>query len=130
MFSSIPAYVTSIPLVFTGIFSLYWPLARYGLYGLASPTVQSSGRKASPFVYATGIRDIALGVTTLALHLKGNEDGVTILLVAAAITGLCDGCVVWFNGGKVLRGKAWGHWIGSTVLLVPFIAARVLSHAN
>jgi hypothetical protein len=129
-FSPLPAYIVGVPLVFTGLFALRDPLAAHTLFGVPSPSSSPSptanNNNISPFVYAKAVRDMALGLTCLGLHLQGNETGVTAILAAAVFTGLGDGWIVWCFGGEELRGKAWGHWAPTVVLMAPLVVRRML----
>ncbi|KAH6895980.1 hypothetical protein B0T10DRAFT_479253 [Thelonectria olida] len=92
--SSFPACLVGVPLVFTGLFALRDPLAAHTLFGVPRPSPSPSttvNNNISPFVYAKAVRDMALGLTCLGLHLQGNETSVTAVLAAAAFTGLGDG---------------------------------------
>lgn len=129
-----PAYLLGAPLVFVGLFALRNPLAAHQLFGVpyAMPkdgaqrdTTRGTGW--SPFLYAKAIRDVALGLVCLRLQYQGNDSAVTTVLAASVVIGIGDGCIVWSEGGDSLRHKAWEHWIGTSVLLAPWVVMRMLT---
>ncbi|KAI5463595.1 hypothetical protein BGZ63DRAFT_381804 [Mariannaea sp. PMI_226] len=138
-YSSISVYCVGAPLVFTGLSALRNPLAAHSLFGVPSPQEQASlhqqpasgdsslSSPMSPFVYAKAVRDVALGLTCLGLQYLGNNQGVTVMLAGIVFTGLCDGWIVWTLGGGKLQHKAWGHWVPTVGVLVPWVAMRALA---
>lgn len=128
-FTISPAFAVGTPLIFTGLYALRDPLASYRLFGVPSPSPRSSttntkSNNVSPFVYAKAVRDLALGLTGIGLHIYGDQAGVTALLAATVFTGLGDGWVVWCCGGE-LKQKAWEHWIPTVVILAPLVVKRM-----
>lgn len=73
---------------------------------------QSGAGSVSPLIYLKAIREASYGVALIALQYQGNAAGVTTMTAVFALVALGDGAVVWWCGGKALRHKAWGHWVG------------------
>ncbi len=130
--SSIPAYVLGTPLVIIGLIALRNPVAAHKVFGVPLAVPKDHSQIAPqyptglPFVHAKAIRDISLGLTCLGLQYQQNDGGVTAVLVASTLIGIGDGFIVWEQGGDELRHKAWGHWIGTSLLLLPCVIMRLL----
>ncbi|QMW46853.1 hypothetical protein COH20_001970 [Aspergillus flavus] len=122
-FSPIPAYALGTLTLALGCNALARPGPEYPRFGLpfesaASPASTHGNNKrtlppgaVSPLMYIKGIREMSYGLTLLALQYYRQETAVTIFAAVCALVGLADGFVVWANGGKALRMKAFGHWI-------------------
>ncbi|KAE8327218.1 hypothetical protein BDV39DRAFT_205072 [Aspergillus sergii] len=122
-FSPIPAYVLGTLTLSLGCNALARPGPEYPRFGLpfesAASLASTHGNNkrtlppgaVSPLMYIKGIREMSYGLTLLALQYYGQETAVTIFAAVCALVGLADGFVVWANGGKALRMKAFGHWI-------------------
>lgn len=118
-FSSIPAYVLGTACIGRGVMAMFSPRKEYGHVGLpleshpTSTTNPAGGPSTfpSPLMYFKGLREISYGATLALLQWQGNEDAVTTFAAVLSLVRVGDGLVVWFNGGKKLRSRAWGHWI-------------------
>lgn len=122
--SPVPAYLLGVPLVFVGLSALRKPVPAHEMFGVPS-TVPKDG--VSPFLYAKALRDVALGLACLGLQYQGNDSAVTAIMAVSVMVGIGDGCIVWSSGGDGLRHKAWGHWVGTSILVAPWVVARLLA---
>lgn len=101
---------------FTGFISLLAPRTAVKLYGL------STGEEGLRFVPIFGARNLAIGVSTLALLIYGWRQPLGFLFLALAIPGMVDAWITYRHGS---RPAAAVH-VAGTIALVAYGAWLVL----
>ncbi|KJR90030.1 uncharacterized protein SPSK_06728 [Sporothrix schenckii 1099-18] len=132
-FSPIPSYVIGTMFLGIGVLSLVAPEADYAVFGLPlegqakaktdGAAASSTTGTASPMVLAKGARDLAFGLTYVALQYRGLDEAITVFSAVLCIVALSDGAIVWQYGGPALKSKAWSHW-GGLVAFAAWVAWR------
>ncbi|KAI3396966.1 hypothetical protein diail_11366 [Diaporthe ilicicola] len=112
------AYILGIGLLLLGLHAFIRPRQEYPRFGLPLEHAQpgSKAQSHSPLVFLKGIREATYGLALVVLQYQGNVGAVTTFAAILALAALGDGFVVWLNGGRELRRKAFGHWFAFVLL--------------
>lgn len=111
-FSPIPAYVLGTACIGRGLMAILSPRSEYAHVGLPlEPGAGPGSGFASPLMYFKGIREVAFGLTLVALQRQAADEAVTTVAAVLSLARFGDGLVVWLHGGEELGWKALGHWI-------------------
>jgi len=77
---------------------------------------QSGSPETQAFVYSKASRDLVIGALLVLFQYRRNKPAVTAVTGLAALAGFVDGLAVYKFAPSDLRGKTWGHCIGSMLI--------------
>lgn len=112
-------YAIGTGMLLLGLHCVLRPRQEYPRFGLPLENAQPNAAKShgySPLIFLKGSREFTYGLALIVLQYQGNVSAVTTLVAIVALAGLADGLVVWFNGGRELKHKAFGHGFAFVVL--------------
>ncbi|KAH8899832.1 hypothetical protein GQ53DRAFT_202917 [Thozetella sp. PMI_491] len=123
-FSPLPTYAVGGLSLGLALHGLIFPRAEYRRFGLPLERPKGAPVKGqepegivSPLIQLKGLRELAFGLSLIALQYQGNDAAVTTVLAVISTSGLGDGIIVWAYGGDEFRSKVFGHWGAFVVLL-------------